>query len=291
MEINLAKTQKTVKKQTSIGKVIGNICLNLIAWGASISVLFPLVWMSYSAVKDNGEFMKDSLALPTELIFDNFSKAFEIGKLWLAMGNSALYSIINIVIVAIMGVITAYFFSRYSFKGKKVIRMTYMMGMLIPLYALLVPLFVQYRLLDLINNRFSLIITYYAMSISLAIFLAESFIEGIPTDIDEASVIDGCGMTQRIMYIIFPLCKPIVATISIMTLLATWNEFVFAVVLTPDINLRTVSIALRYFTSGRELDYTFLMAALLCTSLPIIIAYLMFSKEVIKGMTAGAVKG
>ena len=291
MELKATQTQTIFREKKSIGQILGTIVLNIIAWIASISVLFPLVWMAYSSVKDNGEFMKDTLSFPTELVFDNFSKAFEIGKLWLAMGNSALYSVINMLVVAVLAVLTAYFFSRYSFKGKKFMRMTYMMGMLIPLYALLVPLFVQYRLLNLINNRFALIITYYAMSISLAIFLAESFIDGIPTDIDEASVIDGCTMLQRIMYIIFPLCKPIIATISILTLLATWNEFVFAVVLTPDIDLRTVSIALRYFTSGRELDYTFLMAALLCTSLPVIIAYLMFSKEVIKGMTAGAVKG
>ncbi len=271
--------------------IAGKTVMNVFAWAVSITMLFPVIWMSYSAVKDNGEFMKDTLALPSELVFSNFPKAFEIGSLWLAMANSAFYAVINIAVVVCFALLTAYFLARYDFKGKQAVRLTYLMGMLIPLYALLVPIFVQYRLLDMINNRLILIITYYAMSVPLAIFLAESFIAGIPSDIDEASIIAGCTMFQRLSRIIFPLCRPIVATICILTLLSTWNEFAFAVILTPDPELRTVSIALRYFTSGNDLDYTFLMAALLATSMPIIIAYMVFSKEVIKGMTAGAVKG
>lgn len=265
--------------------------MNIFAWAITISALFPLVWMAYTAVKDNGEFMINTLALPSTLYFSNFPKAFQVGSLWNAMANSAFYSIVNVTLVVVFAVITAYFMARYEFKGKKIIYYTYMMGMLIPLYALLVPLFVQYKLLDMLNNRISLIVTYYAMSITLAIFLTETFIRGIPMDIDEAAVIDGCSISQRLIRIIFPLCRPIIATVSILTLLNTWNEFAFAVILTSSSELRTVSVAIRYFTSGRTNDYTYLMAALFATSLPVIIAYLLFSKEVIKGMTAGAVKG
>lgn len=272
-------------------KVLLKLIINIFAISVSIVAIFPLVWMGYSSVKDNGEFMRNTLALPTHIVLGNFAKAFEIGQLQVAIANSAFYSFINIIVVAIFSIITGYFIARYEFKGKKVMRLVYTMGMLIPLYALLVPLFVQYKILDMINQRITLIMTYYAMCISLGIFLTESFIKGIPIDIDEASIIDGCSMEQRLIRIIFPLCKPIIATVSILTLLSTWNEFAFAVILTPAIDLRTVSIALRYFTTGKQLDYTFLMAALLCTSLPIITTYILFSREVIRGMTAGAVKG
>ncbi len=270
---------------------ISIVFMNTIAWVITIAALYPVVWMTYSAVKDKNEFMVSTLALPSKIMFSNFPKAFEVGQLWLAMGNSAFYAAVNVVITVVFAITTAYFLARYDFKGKGVINFIYVMGMLIPLYALLVPIFVQYKILDMLNNRLTLIITYYATNISLGIFLTESFIQGIPMDIDEASIIDGCTISQRLGKIIFPLCKPIIATVSILTLLNTWNEFAFAVILTPDIKMRTVSVAIRYFTSGRNMDYTFLMAALLCTSLPVIIAYLLFSKEVIKGMTAGAVKG
>lgn len=278
----------TYKKKSNIAFVI---FMNVIAWIVTIAALYPVLWMTYSAVKDNNEFMVNTLSLPSKIMLSNFPKAFEVGQLWLAMGNSAFYAAVNVVITVVFAIITAYFLARYDFKGKGLINFVYVMGMLIPLYALLVPIFVQYKMLDMLNNRLTLIITYYATNISLGIFLTESFIQGIPMDIDEASVIDGCSLSQRLTKIIFPLCKPIIATVSILTLLNTWNEFAFAVILTPDIKMRTVSVAIRYFTSGRHMDYTFLMAALLCTSLPVIIAYMLFSKEVIKGMTAGAVKG
>ncbi|WP_461206233.1 carbohydrate ABC transporter permease [Clostridium sp. DL1XJH146] len=282
---------KTKNNSKNSKKILSKILINVFACLVSFVCLFPLIWMAYSSLKDKSEFMRDTLALPTKLVFSNFPKAFEIGNLWSAMGNSAFYVVINVSLMIVVSTITAYFFARYDFKGKGFMKFMYIMGMLIPLYALLVPLFVQYKMLNMINNRFALIITYYAMSISLAIFLTESFIEGIPVEIDEASIIDGCNMRQRLSKIIFPLCKPIIATTSILTLLSTWNEFAFAVILTPDKRLRTVSVAVRSYSTGRELDYTFLMAALLSTSLPVIITYIFFSKQVINGMTAGAVKG
>lgn len=276
-------------KNKKIG--ISTIVYNITAWCISITILFPLFWMLYSSVKDNVEFMNDTLALPKEILLGNYLQAMQVGGLTTAFTNSAFYAIINIILVVVFSLITAYFIARYDFKGRTVIRLFYMVGMLIPLYALLVPVFIQYKFLDLLNNRFALIITYYGMSVPLAIFLEESFISGIPNDIDEASVIDGCNMLQRLFLVIFPLCKPIIATVCILTMLNTWNEFAFAVILTPDESLRTVSIALRYFATGQDIQYTYLLAALSCTSLPIIICYILFSKEIIKGMTAGAVKG
>ena len=272
-------------------KKLKKILINIFAWFVSLCALFPLIWMAYSSVKSNGDFLMDSLALPKEFVFINYPEAFEIGNLWLSMGNSLFYSVVNVTLVVTFAILTAYFLARYDFKGKNIVRIIYTMGMLTPLYALLVPIFVQYKMLGMLNNRLSLIISYYAMSIPLAIFLSESFIAGVPIAIDEASVVDGCSLGQRLLRIIFPLCMPIIATVAILTLLATWNEFAFAVILTPKLEMRTVSISLNYFTAGRELNYPFLMAALLSASLPVITAYLFFSKLVIKGMTAGAVKG
>lgn len=271
--------------------ILSKLIMNVIAIIISITCIFPLFWMVYSSLKGKNEFMIDTLSLPTKLIFDNYPKAFNIGNLWNAIGNSAGYALLNVALVAFASVVTAYFFARFEFKGKKTIRTIYLLGILIPLYALLVPVFVQYRLLHLINTRISIIISYYAMCIPLGIFLTESFIEGIPIDIDEAAIIDGSSIFTRLTKIIFPLCKPILATVSILTLLTTWNEFAFAVILTPAKELHTVSVALSSYSTGLELDYTFLMAALVSTSIPIVLLYLIFSKYVIQGMTAGAVKG
>lgn len=267
------------------------IAVNVITWAISITCIFPLVWMFYSSLKENSEFMRDTLSLPKHIFFSNFKKAFEVGDLWTAIANSAFYSLVNVVLVGSFALISAYFFSRYNFKGKKLLKVLYLMGILMPIYALLVPVSSQYRMLNALNQRWPLIITYYAVNVSLSLFLIESFIDGIPVDIDEAAIIDGCNLRQRLFKIILPICRPVLATTSILTLLATWNEFAFAIILTPDKKLRTISVALSSFSTGLKVDYTFLMAGLVGTSLPLIIIYLFFSKQVIKGMTAGAVKG
>lgn len=267
------------------------VIVNIVAIFISIVSIFPIFWLFYSSLKTKEEFLMDTISLPEALNFSNYPKAFQIGNLWNAMTNSGIYTIINVVLVSCVALIVAYFVSRFEFKGRKFFYYMFMIGMLIPLYSLLVPVFVQYKVLGLINNRLSLIISYYAMSMPLAIFLYESFICGIPIEIDEASIVDGCTLTQRIFKIIFPLCKPIMATIAILTALQTWNEFAFATVLTPSTQLRTVSVALRSYSSGLEVEYTFLMAGLFAASLPILLVYFFFSKQVVQGMVAGAVKG
>ena len=267
--------------------LIANIVCILITF----SCIYPLFWMFISSLKSNGEFLMDSLSLPKELLFNNYIKAMELGKLAHSMFNSSIYVIVNIFLTTIMAFITSFFVNRFNFKGKNFIRATYLIGMLIPLYALLVPVFVQYRLLDLLNNRLSLIITYYAMCMPLSILLFDSFIQGISPELDNAAIIDGCSITQLLFKVIFPLCTPIIGTVAIMVVLNTWNEFAFSVILTPRLELRTVSVALRAFSTGQKVEYTFLMSALCCATLPVIFIYLLFSKHVIKGMTAGAIKG
>lgn len=276
-----------ISKKTSMTGVILNILCILI----SISCVFPLFWMFYTSLKTKGEFIMDTLSLPKSLEFANYVKAFEIGNLWQAIGNSTINVIVNVVLVSVFAIINGYFFSRVNFRGKKLIYTIYVIGFLIPIYGMLVPVFTQYKLLDLINKRASLWISYYAMQIPLATFLVESFIKGIPREIEEAAAIEGCNLWQRIWKIIFPLCMPIVSTVGILTALATWNEFGFAAVLITKPELRTISIAVRSFTSGLDLEYTYMIAALTSASIPIIIIYLIFSRQIINGVTASAIKG
>ncbi len=285
------KSTISVKNKLNAKNSVLTVVANVICWSISIFCLLPLIWLFYSSLKTKEEFLLDTLALPQGLYLDNYPRAFDIGDLWTAMGNSAFYTSINVVLVGITALIVGYFMNRFTFKGKKFIYYTYMLGMLIPLYALLVPVFTQYHLLDMLNTRIVLIITYFAVSMPLAIFLYESFVDGIPYEIDEASTVDGCNLIQRILLIIMPLCRPIMATVAILTLLHTWNEYAFASILTTARELRTVSVALRSYNTGFDIEYNLLMTGLFSASLPVLVGYTIFSKQVVKGMTAGAVKG
>jgi raffinose/stachyose/melibiose transport system permease protein len=280
-----------IKLKRKKSSYVGALVIDIICILFSFICIYPVFWLLMSALKDNTEFILNSVALPTHLNFSNFPEAIKIGHVFTAMGNSAFYAAIEIVLVNAGAFITSYFLSRFDFKGKKLVSTLYLFGMLVPLYALLVPVFVQWRLLGLLNNRLSLVITYFAMQMPIALFLYESFIKGISCEIEDAATIDGCSIWQTLSMVIFPLCKPIMGTVSILTMIQVWNEFAFSVILTSRTDLRTVSVAVRSYSSSERVQYTFMFAGLTVVTLPIIIAYSIFSKQIIQGMTAGAVKG
>ena len=165
------------------------------------------------------------------------------------------------------------------------------MGMLIPQHSLLVPIYVVFKKCGLSNHWFTLIIPYVAFGLPIAIFLVEGFVRTIPQELEQAAAIDGCGFSKTMFEIILPICKPILVTVAIIQSFGCWNEFSFALILIKDQALQTVPLALTQFTGQFNSDYPKIMAAMLITMAPIVILYFVFSKEIIKGMVAGAVKG
>lgn len=270
---------------------VKNLFLNLIVAFISISCLFPVIWMLYSSLKTESEFAISRISLPKELNFDNFSKAFEIGRMQDYFMNSLFNAVVSVIFIVIFSFFIAYFFARYDFKFKRMVYFIVLFGLVIPIHGLLVPIFIQFSSLGMLDNRFTLILPYVAFGLPTAVFLLDSFIKTIPIEIEEAAVIDGCSLIQRMILVILPLCRPIISTIIVLSFLSSWNEFPFALTLLTSNDFKTVPIGLTNFSGQYSTDYTQLMAGLVITVLPVIIVYLGLNKQIVKGMTAGAVKG
>ena len=269
------------------GKVIYNIALMFF----SLSCIFPLIWIVYSSFKTKEEFMLDIVALPQQIQFANYIKAVVEGKLYVNFISSGLNSVVTVFFVILLSFCVGYVLARYKFKGRDFLYTLFLIGMMTPIYALIVPLFIQMQMLQLDNKFFTLLIPYIAIRLPLSIFLFESFVRTIPIELEEAAYMDGATPIKTMFSMILPLSRPIMATILILAFLDTWNEFPFALTLVRDDVLRTIPVALTSFNGQFTTDYTTLMAALVLSSLPVIIVYLCFSKRIIQGMTAGAVKG
>ena len=269
------------------GKFVYNIGLMVF----SIGCIFPIIWIIYSSFKTKNEFMNDIVSLPNAIQFDNYIKAWVEGKLHVNFMSSILNSVITVFFVILFAFCIGYVLSRYKFRGRNFIYTLFLVGMMTPIYALIVPLFIQMRSLHMDNKIFTLLIPYIAIRLPLSVFLFESFVRTIPVELEEAAYMDGATPIKTMFSIIWPLSRPIVATVLILAFLDTWNEFPFALTLVRDDVLRTIPVALTNFQGQFTTDYTTLMAALVISSLPVIIVYLCFSKKIIQGMTAGAVKG
>ena len=155
----------------------------------------------------------------------------------------------------------------------------------------MVPLFIQYKNFGFLDNRFSLVLPYVSIELPTAVFLLESYIKGISTEMEDAASIDGANMLQTMYGIIMPICKPILSTVVILTFMFAWNEFPFAQILVSDQKYKTIPVGLTYFTTQYTTDYTLLIAALCMATIPVLVIYLLFYNKVMEGMMAGAIKG
>ena len=264
---------------------------NLLVFIFSFTCLFPLVWMGYTSLKTNQEYTQSSLALPEALNFSNYYNVLVQANFGMYFTNSAITAITTMVVVVLFAFITGYFLSRYRFKGRSLIYGFFMLGLVVPTYAWLLPIFIQFKQLGLLDHYWTLALPYSAFALPLSVFLVESFVKSIPTEMEEAAMIEGCSIINILRIIIFPLCTPILVTILILVFNNSWNELPFGLVLINLDELRTVPVALTLFTGTYTVDYPFLVTALVIAVLPVVLFYVFFSKRIMEGMTAGAVKG
>ncbi|MEG6572898.1 carbohydrate ABC transporter permease [[Clostridium] cellulosi] len=274
-----------------IARGLLKLAINLFVLLLSISCIFPLIWMLYSSFKTSKEFNRDIISLPTHIQFDNYQTVMKTANFVVPFLNSIFNSVISVILVIILAFVISYCISRYRFKAKGFIYILLLCGMLIPIHSLLVPLFIQFRIIGLTNQHFTLIPPYVAIGLPMAVFLFESFLKSTPTEIEEAAYIDGSNLMTVIFRIVMPVCRPVIATVLILTFLNSWNEFPFALVLLTNPKLMTIPVALTNFNGQYTINYPQLLAAMTIAVLPVVLVYILFSKNIIQGMTAGSVKG
>ncbi|GKX32255.1 sugar ABC transporter permease [Vallitalea longa] len=264
---------------------------NLVVIIYTISCVFPVLWIFYSSLKTQKEFNLNIVSLPSNLNFTNYIEAIKTSHLDKFFLNSVFNSMITVTLVVIIGFMTGYCLSRFKFRGRGFVYTLFLAGMLIPVHSLLIPIFIQFKNLGMLNNRLTLILPYVAFGLPISIFLFESFIVSVPGEMDEAASLDGLNIFGIMFRIILPLCKPVMSTVVILSFLSSWNEFPFALTLIRDDKFKTIPVGLANFSGAFSTNYTQLMAALVIAVLPVILIYLIFNKKVVQGMTAGAVKG
>lgn len=282
------------KKMTHpVQKGVLSVLLNGILILFSLSCIFPIIWMIYSSLKEKRAFNANIIGLPKKPTLVNYIRILSNSDYHLSesMWNSVRTTGLSIILIVLFSFIVGYILARVSFKGNRILYMMFLMGMLIPIHSLLVPIYVVFRKCGISNQWYTLLLPYVSFGLPMGIFLMEGYVKSISVSLEEAAAIDGSSFSHTLWYIILPICRPILITIAIIQVFSCWNEFSFALVLIKDVHLQTVPLALTQFKGQFASDYPKQMAAMLITMSPIVILYFAFSKQIIKGMVAGAVKG
>jgi raffinose/stachyose/melibiose transport system permease protein len=257
-----------------------------------ITSLFPIYWMLTFSLKSNSEiFGGNPIGIPREFRWGNYTNAFTNGNLGRYFLNSIIVTLVTIILVVFVAAMSSYAMIRMKWKFKKLAMSILLLGLMIPIHAALLPVFVMMRNLHIINTLWSLILPYTGFAVPMGIMIVAGLINTIPRELEEAACIDGCSIYRIFFGIILPLLRPAIATISIFTFLQSWNELMFAVVFISRDSTKTLTVGIQAM-SGRYLtEWGPIGAALVVATLPTLVIYLLLSNQVQKSFVAGAVKG
>ena len=251
----------------------------------------PLIWIIMSSFKSNKEILSSAFALPSSFSLSGYKAALDMAPIFKFYGNSIIISVLSTLLNVVVVSMAAYVLARHKFKGSAFVTLLLSVSLLIPTAALLMPIYKIMTAIGLFDTRTGLILVYAALGLPTSLFIFKSYFQSIPKELEEAACIDGAGFFRTFFVIVFPLAKPGLATGAILQFLTSWNEFMFALILTKSTSVRTLPLALNYFTSQFSFNYTAMFAALTMVILPSIIIYILLQEQITSSMVEGSVKG
>ena len=254
--------------------------------------LFPLIWLvDFSLCSSNEMFTSGILVWPEKIQWNNYYLAFRDGNFLHYLKNSLLINTLAVLLVIVISIMAAFACTRMYWKLKGVVAVIMVMGMMIPIHATLLPNYVIYDRLGITDTIWALLIPYIAFSLPQGYFLTSSFMDSIPRELEEAALIDGCGIYRVVAIIITPLMKSSISTVSIMTYLNNWNEFMMATTYLSSPKWKTLPFCILEFTGQYSSNYAVQFAVMALSAAPAIIVYVLLNKHITKGVAMGAVKG
>ncbi|MFD2212313.1 carbohydrate ABC transporter permease [Metabacillus endolithicus] len=266
--------------------------LAVIVWFGifSLVIIFPLIWLCLSGLKSNRDFFLNTWSLPEKWLWGNYKAAWDagVGDFFF---NSVFVTIVSVSIILLLGAMAAYGLSRFQFKGQNMLLVIILSGLMLAPQVSLLPLYKLLQAVGLYNTYGALILPYVAFQLPFAIFLMRSYFLSIPKELEESAIIDGCNSWKVFWHIILPMGKPIIASAALLTGMFVWNEFMFALVFIEDSSLRTIPVGLMNLRSQLNTNFGIQLAGLAISALPMIIAYILFQKQFVRGISAGGVKG
>ncbi|WP_337101167.1 carbohydrate ABC transporter permease [Paenibacillus sp. YIM B09110] len=271
---------------------IGSLLLQMLLILFAIIQIFPLIWLFLFSLKDNAEiFSGNVIGLPNVWHWENYESLFTGGKLGLYFINSLVVTFVTIVLTVILATMAAYSLSRLKWKLSKVMNTVFMIGLMIPIHAALLPIFLILKNAGLLNSHLALILPYTGFGLSLAIVVLVNFFNTLPKELEESAFIDGSGIYRTFAQIMVPLVAPAVATVSIFTYLSAWNELMFAITFVSSDHIKTLTVGIMSMAGQYSTSWGPIGAGLFVATLPTIVLYLAMSTQVERSLTAGAVKG
>jgi raffinose/stachyose/melibiose transport system permease protein len=282
------------RQHIAASDIPGRIVYYAAAIVVTILLLLPLVWVFVISFKTKAEIYGSSLSIPTFRNIANYKEAFRTVNFLRVFANTAFLAAVSVSLEVILSFTSSYAIARFRLGRGRTQNLLYnyfVSGLMIPVFILIFPIYQITQKLGLTGSYLALILPYLAMGLSFNTLLFVGSLKGIPMELEEAAIIDGCNVFQMIFRIVLPLVVPVLATVIVFNALGIWNEFPLASVLISQESMKTIALSVSKFKGTYSTDTASIAAFVVIMILPELAFYAFFQKYIIAGMTAGAVKG
>jgi ABC-type glycerol-3-phosphate transport system permease component len=253
-------------------------------------LLFPVIWIFLGSIKPEPDIMAAN-PWPSRITFDHYVSVFNKEGFLIALRNSLAVGLTAAIITTVLAAPAAYSLSRFAFRGKAAVSLLILGTQTLPVVAVLVPIVVIVRNLGLTNTLTALIFTHLALGLPIAVWVLKSYIDAIPRDLEDAALVDGCGRLGAMTRVVFPLLQPALVAVGTFSFVLSWGEYLLALSLVSKSEVRTLPLALQTLFDPYQFSWGSVMAGGVVIALPTVVLFLVFRKQLVGGLLAGAVKG
>ncbi len=271
--------------------ITGRGVVYLVLSAHAVLTLFPFVWVLSNAFRDSDDILTSLSLWPEHWRTENFLNVLQATDIPRAFWNSASIAAVSLALLLTAAVPLAFAIARFRFRLAELVYIFFALAVLVPGVSVLPMTFRLFNDLGLIGTKYGIALVYATEQLPISVFLLVTFMRAIPHELDEAALIDGCGVSDLFLRVILPLSRNGVVTVLILAFVAIWNDYLTALVLLPDQQNRTLSVALAFAKDEYRVDYGMMSAAIVIAVTPMLLLYVILKERIATGMAAGAVKG
>jgi raffinose/stachyose/melibiose transport system permease protein len=272
--------------------LVAQMLIYLLMIAFTVMAVYPLLWLIIQSFKTTQDYLRSSkLALPSRWFFRNYQDSWIRGEFGILIINSIIYTAVSVTSVIVIGFMAGFAFSKIPSKATKFIHGSFIIGILLTLQSIMVPLFLMVNAVGLYNTRIGVLIPYIGIGLPMCVYLSTEYIRSVPDALIESARIDGAKYLKIFSSIIVPMAAPVAVTVAILSITGTWNEFMLINILTSSNAVKSLPVGIAKFSGALASDYGKQFAALVIGLIPMVVFYVIFRKQITKGVAAGAVKG
>ena len=257
----------------------------------ALAILVPVLYAVLGGFRDTGQLAENPVGLPDPWVWGNYGEILGSSTFWRQVWNSTLIAVISTLLTVPLAALAAFVFARFAFPGRELLYTIFTLGLLFPIAVAILPIFIMVRNLGLLDNPLGVALPQAAFGLPLTIVILRPFFASFPNELQDAAAIDGCGPFRFFWQILLPLSRPVLATVSVLALVGSWNAFLLPLVVLTEADKWTLPLGVTNYSTQYTADIARILAFTTLSIVPALVFYAFAERHLVRGLTSGAVKG